>query len=102
MVSPSLPNNIPPPRDDASPPPNPPGTTVTKPPNDRNNDELDSPPSVGTPPSRDPPAKGAPAVRATVEPAERRRAAAWSKREVAKPSAGAEEAAGAGVFRKSM
>jgi hypothetical protein len=37
-----------------------------------------------------------------VEPAERRRAAARSKREVAKLSAGAEEAAGAGVFRKSM
>jgi hypothetical protein len=70
---------------------------LTKPPNDRNNDELDSPPSVITLPSRDPPAK-----RATVEPAERRRAAVQSKREVAKLSAGAEEAAGAGVFRKSM
>ena len=67
-----------------------------------NNDELDSPPSVITPLSRDPQAKEAPAVRATVELVERRRAVVRSKRKVAKLSAVAEEAAGAGVLRKSM
>jgi len=49
---------------------------LTNPPNDRNNDEFDSPPSEITPPSRDPPAKVAPAVQTTVELAERRRATA--------------------------
>ena len=70
---------------------------LTNPPNDRNNDEFDSPPSEITPPSRDPPAKVAPAVQTTVELAEHRRAVVWSKREVARLSAVAEEAAGAGV-----
>jgi len=82
--------------------PKPPRTTLTKPPNNRNNAEVDSPPSVITPPSWDPPAKVAPAVRATVEPAERRRAVARSKRKVAKLSAEAEEAAVVGVWGKSM
>ena len=70
---------------------------LTTPPYDRNNDKFDSPPSEITPPSRDPPAKVAPTVQTTVELAERRRAASRSKREVAKLSAEAEEAAGVGV-----
>ena len=92
-----FPNESPPPRGNISPPPNPPGPTLTNPPNDQNNEEFDSLQSLITPPSRDPPAKVAPAVRTTVELAERRRAAARWKCEVAKLSAVAEKAADAGV-----
>ena len=92
-----LPNESPPSQGNNLSPPNPPRPTLTNSPNDQNNDELDSPLLEITPPSRDPPAKVAPTVHTTVELAERRRAAAWSKREVARLSAMAEEANGAGV-----
>jgi hypothetical protein len=92
-----LPNESPPPRGNISTPPNPPGPTLTNPPSEQNNDEFDSPPSEITPPSRDLPAKVAPAVLTTVELAEHRRAVAWSKCKVARLSAVAEGAVGAGV-----
>ena len=94
-----FPNESPPPRGNISPPPNPPGPTLTNPPNNQNNEEFDSPPSLIIPPSRDPPAKVAATVWTTEKLAERRsrRVAARSKCEVAKLSAKAEEAAGAGM-----